>query len=174
MQEASTIDQALERLCEIVEDEAERQENVLAVCRAQHAAVLSNDAQELEARTAALAALIRDAAEAEGERLQVVGEVVEHYQLPAERQTMTQLVRMAPVPWRNRLREAQRRLQIAMRTSRGLTRSTGRALRWSAQAVERCIGGLKDAQGVSSQSYSAGGEVQTPAYSRPAFVDQKG
>ncbi|MBM3290178.1 MAG: hypothetical protein FJY92_08515, partial [Candidatus Hydrogenedentes bacterium] len=65
----------LEKLCSGLDDEIERQETVLAVCRAQIDAIGARDLNAFEARTAALDVLVRDAAHAQAARAGVIAKV---------------------------------------------------------------------------------------------------
>ena len=71
------MEKVLDELCEVLQDELERQENVLAVCRAQGQAARARDVAYLEAKAAALCSLIRETVNAEQERLRLVRAVVE-------------------------------------------------------------------------------------------------
>ena len=165
------MEDAFERLCEVLDAELERQELVLAVLRAQRNAMLARDVEYLEAKTEALGALVRDVHRAQEARLAVLGDVVAAMGLPVERQTMTGLIAAAQEPWKSRLRELQKQLRAAVRESSGLVRSNAVLLRRSMQVVNKCLDTLQQCE--AAAEYDArGGEPERPR--EAALIDQKG
>lgn len=168
------MNETLEIFCTIVEEEAERQENVLAVCRGQREAILAHDVASIEAKTTALEILIQDAIRAEGDRLRALRRVAEQLGFRHEPHTMTELRAVVPEPWRSRLGDAQRRLQSATGEIRGLVRSSARVLRLSLRIVGRCLGALDQCVGAANGTYDyRGTESSVPAL-LPTLLDQKG
>ena len=94
-----TIGEKLDALCEHFDDELERQQNVLVVCRAIGQAARSQDLEYLEAKTEALRVLLGEAMEAEQVRLDLVADVGDFYQLPEDQQTLSGLITQVPMPW---------------------------------------------------------------------------
>lgn len=161
-------------LCTILEDELERQETVLAVCRAQQAALANRDIEYLEAKTAALELLIEEAADAERDRQRVLGLLFNELGLPEEGRTLSALSAVAPAPYSTQLTELQARLQDVLAASQGLVAENDHLFRASARTVDRCLDTVQALRGGGQAS--AYGERGRGAHSRvqPALLDQKG
>jgi hypothetical protein len=97
------LNEVLQRLCEQLEEEIERQENVQAVCRAQQEAVLTRDLAVMEARTEALGILLRESVQAQQERLELVHALAEHYAIGDTRRALSGLIGAVSDPWKSRL-----------------------------------------------------------------------
>ena len=57
------MEDQLLRLCSLLDDEIERQDNLLAIGRAQKDALLAQDLASMQARTAAMEAVARESAQ---------------------------------------------------------------------------------------------------------------
>lgn len=168
------LEPTLERLCALLQEELERQETVLAVVQAQHDALLTHDIEYVEAKTTALKLLIAEAAKAEAARIALFREVVAHYGLPLEQQTLTGLIAAAPEPWRSRLRDFQVRLRKTLSNIRLVVAGNGRILRRSLEVVRESLETLSGCAAVSGSSYDAAGRQPGLPAAIPAVVDQKG
>jgi len=165
------VEQAFDRLCEVLDAEVERQELVLAVLRAQRDAILTGDVEYLDAKTEALNALVREVHRAQRARLEVLRELVAALNLSPGQQTMTDLINKADDPWRSRLRELQTRLRAVVRESSGLVRSNAVLLRRSMHVVDKCLNTLQ--QNEAAAEYNARGAGPERAC-RAALIDRKG
>ena len=168
------MNDTLDTLCAVLDDELERQETVLAVLEAQQEAIRVQDIEELEARTEALGELIREAVQADVERQCVLRQVVEHFDLPEERQTMTDLIAVAPEPWRSRMQDFQVQVRDVVKKTQEFARANRRVLRHSLQVVDHCMDALHQCQTAVGADYDANGHEPRPAVRSPALLDKKG
>lgn len=169
----ASLEEVLNRLSRHFDELLERQENMLRISRSQGQAVLSQDRETLEARTAALLVLIQENGAAEKERIELLKPVVTHFDLPVSRQTMSGLVQVLPEPWHSRFASYQQRLRQVLEETREQIRSNHLQLRRSMRIVGDAVGMLADVLPQSTTAYSAQGDAPgklTP----PAFLDRKG
>ncbi len=174
MNEDTTIGEMLDALCDYFDDELERQQNVLVVCRAIGLAARSQDLEYLEARTEALQLLLNDAIEAEQTRLELVSEVVDWYQLPVEEQTLTGLINHVPMPWEQRLREFQVLMRATLESTRRLVRENNQVLKRSMSVVTRTLSAMAQCQPDSHGQYNEQGGDAARLRSTPTLIDQRG
>ena len=164
----------LEALCSCFDDERERQENVLALTRAQGRAARAYDLEAIEANTRALNLLIQEAVDAEATRMRLVQALVATYQLPVERQSLSGLIDAAPDPWARRMREFQVRMREVMRDSREAAREnrehSRRGLRVVNEALESIVRGLT----VAESAYTAQGVESTARGIAAGLLDHQG
>lgn len=167
------IAQLLDALCEHFDDELERQQNVLVVCRAMGRGARVNDYEYLEAKTAALHVLIRQAVAAEQVRLALVRRVVEHFNLPHEQQTLSGLIAVAPEPWRQRMLEFQVLMRATLESTRRLVRDNNRVMRRTQQVIDETLSALSlcaPGQG----GYTGQGAAPQRTHAEPALIDHRG
>lgn len=166
------MDDLFDKLCGGLEDEIERQETVLAVCRAQIDAIGARDVNALEARTAALDILVRDAAHAQAARTSAVARIAVQLALPPERRTLAALIAAAPETWGARLRDIQARLHRCMAETRRAVRLNARTIRRSLDFNQRLLACI--ATGPNTQpAYGERGMAPGIA-GAPAVIDQRG
>ncbi|GMU92051.1 MAG: hypothetical protein AMXMBFR4_11090 [Candidatus Hydrogenedentota bacterium] len=168
------MNEELQRLCEQLEDEIERQENVQAVCRAQQEAVLSRDLPLMEARTEALGILLRECAQSQQERFSLVRALSSHYEIAASRCALSDLIDAAPDPWKSRLRGLQVRLRAVVAETRRAVRSNARAIRHSLGVTERLLDLMTLSAADQARSYDERGDGPARRGQLPALIDQKG
>lgn len=169
-----SIEELLDSLCEHFDDELERQQNVLAVCRAMGQGARAQDHEYLEAKTAALHVLLRQAMSAEQVRLALVQEIVNHYGLPEERQTLSGLIAVVPAPWQSRMQEFQLLMRATLETTRRLVRENNRVLRRSLQVVNQTLAAMALCEPGSASAYNDAGGDAIRSQPMPALVDQRG
>ena len=169
-----TIGEKLDAPCEHFDDELERQQNVLVVCRAIGQAARSQDLEYLEAKTEALRVLLGEAMEAEQVRLDLVADVVDFYQLPEDQQTLSGLITQVPMPWQQRMREFQVLMRATLESTRRLVRDNNHVLRRSLGIVTQTLATLSMCQPESQGQYNHQGGDATRMKSRPALIDQRG
>ncbi len=168
------IEKRLEELCSLFDTELERQHDVLALCRSQGEAARTHDVECLNAKTMALEILFRDSLEAEPERHRLLHEVVAYYDLPREKQTLTDLIAVAPEPWRRRLGEFQSGLRSTLDEIRRAVRGNAGIMRRSLRRINlflRLLGGPDEGR---ANDYDARGSEPAPSSLRPVVIDQRG
>ncbi len=168
------MDDLFTALCEIFDDELERQRNVLDVCLAQGAAARARDVEHLEAKTTALAILIQEAVEAEAHRMEVVQRLVEHYRLPVEQQTLSGLIAVAPEPWKSRMREFQTEIRKVLESVKSVARENDALIRQSIHHVNEALNTLAECVEKPRQGYNARGAKLGAAAIQPAMIDRQG
>lgn len=163
-----------DELCKILEDELERQENVLAQCRAQQEAARLRDVKALEERSNALQHLYREAAAAEPRRLDALRRVAADLGIQGERPTLTEVILSAPAPWDARLRHVQTRLRETLRQSRGQARENAAVLRRSLRQVSRCLQAFRIEAPSAAGHYSPSGQQAIAAQPAALLINQRG
>ncbi|NUM53748.1 MAG: flagellar protein FlgN [Candidatus Hydrogenedentes bacterium] len=166
------MDELFEKLCGGLEDEIERQETVLAVCRAQIDAIGARDLNALEARTAALDILVREAAHAQASRAGVIAKVAVQLGLPPDRRTLYALANAAPGPWNARLQHIQCRLRKTVNETRRVVRLNARTIRRSLDFNQRLLACIAIAPSLQP-AYGERGAA-TAVTGEPALIDQRG
>lgn len=137
MTDNALTSQALQSLLDWLDDAIERQENLLAVCVAQGEAALAHNRPELEARNAALALLMREAADAERVRERRVLLAAEALGVGGECPRLQSLIAAAPTPWNERLAEAQARLREVLNLTRVRVRENSFVVRRNLQRINQ-------------------------------------
>lgn len=165
---------ALEHLCQVFEDQLERQECMLAVCTAQGAAVRSRDVAELETRTGALQRLIQESVDAEQQRLSLIGSVVEELALPVEEQTLSGLIAAVADPWKSRMAEFQQRIREVLDRTRQVIRENHRMMQQSLRMVNNTMDMLVDSVPEQQNSYDAQGVERGRENFPVSMLDQRG
>lgn len=168
------MEKTLDTLCDLLEDELERQQNVLALCVAQGQAARTHDLEYLEAKTAALGALIQEAVKAERERLHLVRQVVEDFQLPRAQQTLSDLIAAVPDPWKTRLCEFQGGIRAILAETSQVVRENNRIMRRSLHVVDEALNLMVDCVPAASAAYDARGAEPVRSHREPHVINQQG
>lgn len=168
------MEKLLETLCDLLDDEIERQGNVLAVCNAQREAVFVRDLDAISARTEALSTLIRDSIQAQTKRHETLKPIVEHFGLPPQEQTMTHLVAVTPEPWKTRLRDIQVRMQQTIEETRRAVRANAKVMRRSKRINDSLIDALRNEHQKSRTGYNSSGSDYATRTEQPVLVDHRG
>jgi len=163
-----------EALCTVFEDDLERQENMLALCRAQGRAAKEHDIELLEARTASIGELVREATESERLRVALAAVLVEALKLPTDQQTLSGLIAVAPAPYQKRLAEFQVRMQDVLAETREAVRANHLVLRRSSRIVTDALDALVDCAPTPRGQYGARGDEPPGDNQQPALLDQRG
>ena len=166
----TTMEHLWRAVCECLDEELERQQTVKVVCEAQYDAVRIRSIEHLQAKTDALECLIHEANVAEKARLRAVRALVEYLELPVERQTLTELVRIAPAPFGRRLDELQRELKALLPAIRAIIADTQQRLRLGSDILDRTIQTLVPDDCTSKVSY----RTQRRPDSVPVLIDSRG
>ncbi|MBI4558490.1 MAG: flagellar export chaperone FlgN [Candidatus Hydrogenedentes bacterium] len=164
----------METLCNSLEDELERQETILRVCRDQQQALLGHDLEFLAARTAALEALARDAAQGEKQRRSLLDRLATDLGLSRKSLTLSEIIESSAEPWQSRLCHAQVRLQETALTARQTVRSNARVLRRSLRTVQDCLDTFTGTQKLAGPAYDAQGGGEAPPQNPALVLDHRG
>lgn len=165
------MNELLEKLSSGLEDEIERQETVLAVCRAQIDAIGARDLNIFEARTAAMDILVREAARAQVARVGIIAIVAAQLELLPEKRTLTGLIEAVPAPFDARLRDIRKRLNRAVEETRRVVRLNARTIRRSLDFNQRMLACIAMAPS-TEPSYDERGI--SAGVAEPAMIDQRG
>lgn len=172
MNETTRIDEILESLCNLFDDELERQQISLALCRAQGEGLRVRDLSYVDAKTAALEVLIREAAQAERKRNELLREVMTRWGIHSVPPTLTTLIQAAPETCRKRLIEFQTRMRQVIAETRMVVRSNATLLRVATNAVEDALRAFEMAANRSARVYTSRGNTANAV--SPALIDHKG
>ncbi len=171
------MDDLFETLCELFDDELERQENILLLCRKQGRAVRDNDTEALLEGTEALQNLTQEAADAEAQRRRLLEQVAGGYELPSDQQNLSGLIAVTPEPWKTRMRESQRRLRDVLREIEQAVQDNAQLLSASLEVVNNAIGAFEGAvKAIPDDTYTERGTTSAGngLDEIPALIDQKG
>lgn len=170
----ASIGRLLDRLCEHFDEELERQQNVLVVCRALGRGARANDHEYLEAKTAALHVLLRQAVAAEQTRLALVRAVVDYFELPEGDQTLSGLIAVTPEPWRQRMKEFQVLMRATLESTRRLVRENSRVMRRSLHVLNQTLTAMTLCEPDHPGSYTEQGGERGQTRTAPALIDHRG
>ena len=170
----TAIEPLLDRLCEHFDDELERQQNVLVVCRALGRGARAHDHEYLEAKTAALHVLLRQAVAAEQVRLALVRRVVDHYGIPESLQTLSGLIAEVPAPWQQRMQEFQVLMRATLESTRCLVRENNRIMRRALTVLNETMSALALCEPDHPGSYDGQGEGRGHTRTAPSLIDHRG
>jgi len=165
---------AFETLCDSLDHELERQENILEVCAATQRAAQANDVEYLEAKTLALLTLIQQSIQAETERRQLLAQIAHNLGVLNPEPTLSALIESAPEPWGERLRFYQNRLKQVITQTRPVVIANMAALRTALRVVRQCLHHLEPLAEVTAVGYGAGGGQPLHKQYRPSVIDHKG
>ena len=167
------MDDLLEALCYLLEDELERQENVLAICRAQGQAARTHDVECLEARTAALLPLIQEGVQADGLRTRLLAQIAARAGMSVSRPCLSDVIPHAAEPCASRLRFYQSRLVEILGETKSVVRANAIVLRGSLRVVSQAMKALEQCS-ADAASYDAQGMGPQRANALPTVIDQRG
>ena len=167
------MEHVLDRLCDVLTDELERQQLVLAVLEGQRKAALDQDIAYLDAKTEALENLIREEQAAEPIRHDLMKRVVEQLQIPPSRQSLSELIRVAPEPYASRLREFQTEFRNTLFATRDLVRNNSVVLNRSLHSIQSFLASVSGFE-TSSGQYASDGRAYTATSLQPALLNQRG
>lgn len=173
-QSTKDINRLLDRLCEHFDEELERQQNVLVVCRALGRGARVNDHEYLEAKTTALHVLLRQAVAAEQVRLALVHDVVDYFGLPEQEQTLSGLIAVTPEPWRQRMQEFQVLMRATLESTRRLVRENNRVMRRSLNVLNETLTAMALCEPDHPGSYTDQGSQRDATRTAPALIDHRG
>lgn len=164
----------LEQLCTYFDAELARQRAVLEACRTQGEAMRSHDVPALETASQALLSLMKEALDAEKERLRLLHEVVNPLGLKAVRQTLTDLIAVSPEPWASQMRTFQLELREVLSATRKEVRQHAGFLRREGKILERSMSAIVGSTSASGDAYDREGKEPAPGHRTPALVNTLG
>lgn len=169
------LPELLDTLVACFDEELERQENVLRICRAQGEAARNHDVEALQARTEALTELFEEASAAEERRVPVLAAIVEYYELTPEKQTLSGLIEHVPEPWNHRLAEFQTTLRRVLMETKAEVRRNARYMRRSLKTIDNALDLLTGVDSGEPAAYNEAGAEPTRGQARtPARIDTQG
>ncbi len=167
-----TIDETtLTALCDLLEDEIERQQNALEIRLTMTQAIRTRDMAALDAMTRALTLIVRESAEAEKARLKLVAPLMEK-----NAPLLSDIMAVAPFPWKLRLYEYQQRLEQLFNETMIVSKENEVLLARAIGIVSDALSSLSTCQeGLFPGNYTADGRngAQGSA-ANPVIMDNKG
>lgn len=167
------MDKLFSTLCDSLENELERQENILEVCAATQRAAEANDVEYLEAKTIALVSLLQEAIKEDTSRRGTLLDISRAFGLASPQPTLSAVIEVAPAPWNERLAFYQSRLKQVVNDTRPLVVSNVTTLRAALRVVKQCLQHIQP-HPQSAVGYNAGGAEPAAKHHQPAVIDHKG
>lgn len=164
----------MKNLCEMLDDEIERQQNVESVCVAQHEALCARDVDAIEARNSALALLARDSDSDAGAREETVAKLSTTLGLTPDRTRLRDLVAHAPEPWKTRLSERRIALNNVVQSNQRLVRRNQLIATKSKKIADSWRETLFANLGEAGPAYRDDGNTPPSIQGGPAMIDQRG
>ena len=164
----------LEALCYLLDDEVERQENILMLCRAQGDAARRHDIERLEAQTGSLVPLLQEAAQGEVLRSRLLSQIACETSLSNPRPSMSDLISVAEEPWRSRLRRLQTRFHETLEATRDVVRGNAGVLRGSLRVIAQAMATLDHCVMTQGPAYTAAGAGPAGGSAEPTMIDRRG
>jgi hypothetical protein len=170
------MERKLDLLIRHLEDEAERQETVVVLCREQMEAARTHDYERLIERTTALEILNRDALSAHGERTRLLADVVRvtGVTVDSENVRLADVAAGMPEPWRSRVMDLRNRIRTATSESAALVRSNSVWFRHALRVMANMRGVVSQFVQTQPGQYDARGLDAASGGLVPAVVDQRG
>lgn len=106
--------ESLEKLCNVLEEQAERQETLVAVCLSQFRAGIQGDLNYFLEKTSAMEMLVRDTIKAEAQRKSLMKKIVDEMKLSSEMKSVRRFAEQIPEPWKSRIQDACERIKISV------------------------------------------------------------
>jgi len=161
-------------LCDMLDDEIERQQNVGSVCVAHHEALCARDIDAIDARNTALELLARDSGLQESARQAAVAKISEVLGLTPERSRLRDLADHAPEPWKTRLSERRVALHDVVVSNQRLVRRNKLIATKSKMIADSWRETLFEHFGESGPAYCGDGHTPPSVQRGPAMIDQRG
>lgn len=171
---SESIENFLERLCELFDDELERQENVLAICHSQGEAARAHDREFLDSRTESLVVLLEDADKAQEARFALLAKVVKGLELSPEKQSLSHLIEVVPEPWRRRMSEFQASIQATLKCTKETVRANAAMMRRNLRVIENSLDIVKGEALCKGNSYNPEGKEHKERRADAALIDTHG
>jgi flagellar biosynthesis/type III secretory pathway chaperone len=164
----------MKELCDMLDDEIERQQNVGSVCIAQHDALCARDVELIDARNTALELLARDAELEANERQATVFRIAKALGLAPERTRLRDLAAHAPEPWKARLSDRRVALREVVQSNQRMVRRNQLIASKSRAIADDWRKALFEHLGESGPAYRGDGHTSISNQDGPAVIDQRG
>ena len=161
----------LDEFCVVLEEELHRQTAVREALESQYAALADRDIEGLEAATARLRILSREALAAQTRRMALLDHVVETFGLPER--NLSHIVAAVDEPWKSRVATLQSRLKSVLQAVEPLVQRNTVMMQQSARITERALASLHD-EPSGAFDYAYLPSRRTASVRQPAFIDQRG
>jgi len=170
----SPLNLAFDQLCAYFDAELVRQRAVFEACREQGEAIRSRDVPALETASQALVSLMKEALDAEKERLRLLHEVVTRLGLRVDGQTLTGLIAASPEHWASRMSTFQVEIRGVLSATRKEVRQHAGFLRRAGRILERSMNAIVGTSSSQGDAYDREGKEPSPGHRTPALVNTLG
>lgn len=167
------IPKTLDKLCALFDAELERQMNVKQTCQAQGEAARKSDLAAMNSCTETLVTLMEDAMHAEKMRIEILHWVVEHYCLPLEDHTLSDLIAVVPQPWQNRMKDFQQNIKGILQETQEIVTLNETFITKAAGRLEDSILSAVDHVAGQPEGYAPDG-MESKGQHRPALLNAVG
>ena len=166
----------LEQLCTALEEELERQQNVLSVCVAQGQAARAHDLEMLEVKTLSLNRLLTDFVDGERKRADRTVAAARALGLDGDELRLSELIDVAPEPWKGRLTRTRKRLRTTLTKTRQTVLDNNAVIRRSLSVVSDALESLVDCFPAAPHAggYTARGMGRAPRVAQASVLDHRG
>jgi hypothetical protein len=164
----------LERLCDVLDAEIERQQTVQAVCAAHHDALCARDVAAIGARNEALDLLAHESETTAPDRDRALAAALTTFGLKPGRDRLRHLAKHVPAPWDARLEERRDALRSVVELNQRLVRRNAIIAEKSKSIAEAWRETLFNQLTPNGSAYSGNGGARTGSRGTPAMIDQRG
>lgn len=171
---SESVEDLLERLCDLFAEETERQENVLAICGSQGEAARAHDHEYLENLTQSLVVLLDDAAKAQHARIEVLDKVVKQLNLAPQQQSLSHLIQVAPEPWRRLLSEFQTGIKGTLEATKAVVRANASLMRRHLRSIDQSLYVVLGDDASKPNLYNPEGKEHKERQADAALIDTQG
>jgi hypothetical protein len=164
----------LQILCDQLDDEIERQQNVGAVCSALHEALCARDADAIDARNHALELLAREAGAEADVRDGTIARIAKALGIDGGVSRLRDLADRAPEPWKSQLYERREILRNILQSNQRMIRRNELIASKSKALAESWRETLFGHFAPHGPAYCGNGQSQGAIQGAPAMIDQRG
>jgi len=104
----------LDEMCKVLEDQAERQETLVAVCLAQLQAGFDGNIRYFSEKTFAMEYIVRETARAEFLRIELMKKICKHFNIEPPCERLREFAEQLPDPWKSRILESCERIKVSI------------------------------------------------------------
>ncbi len=104
----------VESLCELLEEQAERQETLVSICLAQLRAGLERNIKYFNEKTSAIDYLIKETARAEFQKKDLVEKICRELGIKDSENQIRDIAERIGEPWKSRILDACNRIKVAV------------------------------------------------------------
>ena len=168
-----TLSKILDKLCALFDEELHRQRAVKRMCKAQGDAARASDFEAMELHTETLVVLMEDALVSEKSRIVLLHWIVEHYRLPESEHTLSDLIKIVPQPWRDRMRTFQTEIRTVLAATQTIVSGNESFMNRASQKLDDTIHLAVEHVVGKADGYSASGK-ESNEHRRPALLNTVG